>query len=338
MTDSSGTGGRLSGDRPVRWAVIGTGRITESFVPDLQAAGAEVTAVWGRRREAVEAFTQRYGIGFGSTDLAEVLTRADVDIVYIATPPALHLPQALQALEAGKHVLVEKPMTVSADETATLFAAARARGLFAMEAMWMVFNPLHREVFRLIDDGLIGAPRSVRGGFGMPFPAGGTRWQADLGGSTVLDQGIYPVTLAMRTLGAVHGVHATGVVRDGVDVTAQIALDHGDGSTSQLTCSILEFADPSASVSGTTGWIEIPAMFWAGDRALLHAGSTRALFTEPDVLSRPREGFGYVPMIRAVHEALGAGLLRHPDHDEDRTLAVARVLDEIRAQIFAAGP
>lgn len=320
---------------PLGWAVVGTGRISDSFVPDIRAAGGEVRAVWGRRGAAAEEFARRHAVPAAASSLDEVLARPEVDIVYIATPPAIHLDQALRALDAGKHVLIEKPMATSAGDVSRIFERARERDRFAMEAMWMKFNPLHRELRRLVVEGLIGDPRSVRGAFGMPFPPGGSRWVAELGGSTILDQGIYPVTLAMWLLGEVAAVRASGVVRDGVDVSARIELEHGDGRFSQLACSVLEFVDPSASVSGSSGWIEIPAMFWAGNRAHLHAGSPRALFTEPDVVSYPREGFGYVPMVRAVSDAIVAGLRRHPEHDEDDTLAVARVLDDARAQIHA---
>ncbi len=322
-------------DSTQRWGVLGTGRICETFIPDIQAAGGVVAGVWGRRPEKTEAFSQEHGIAFATTDLDALLQRDDVDVVYVATPPATHLDLAVRALEAGKHVLVEKPMAMSADEVERLFEVASAHDRFAMEAMWMKFNPLHVEVLRLIRDGLIGEPRDVRGAFGLPFPAGGNRWNAELGGSTVLDQGIYPVTLAEWVLGPVIDVSATGSVLDGVDVSARITLRHEGGGSSQLACSIIEFVDPSASMSGTAGWIEIPAMFWATDVARLHAGSSGAMFREPDRLSRPREGNGYVPMIRSVADAIARGERQHPSHDAVATQSVARVLDDIRAQVFA---
>ncbi|MET0724870.1 MAG: Gfo/Idh/MocA family oxidoreductase [Leifsonia sp.] len=319
----------------VRWAVIGTGRISESFVPDLQLAAAHsVTAVWGRSDERAEAFAGARGIPTWSSDLDDVLRRDDVDAVYIATPPATHVSIALRALDAGKHILVEKPMAMTAEDAAEIFARAEARGVFAMEAMWMKFNPLHRAVHARITDGLIGEPRHVRAGFGMPFPAGGSRWSAELGGSSVLDQGIYPVTLALWMLGPVATVTATGRVRDGIDIAAHITLEHDGGRVAQLGCSIVEFIDPSAAISGTAGWIEIPAMFWATDAAHIHAGSTQALFHTPDLLSHPREGNGYSPMIRAVNAAISAGLMQHPDHDAAATIATARVMDSVRAAIF----
>ena len=321
---------------PIRWLIAGAGQISRSFATDIREAGGEVSAVWARRAEAAEAFADEFDVPAHSHELGALLIREDVDAVYVATPPASHVEVALRAVEAGKHVLVEKPIATNAADAERIFARAAERGVFAMEAMWMKFNPLHREVMRLIDEGLLGEVRSVRGGFGMPFPAGGNRWSAAAGGSTVLDQGIYPVTLASWALGDATGVHATGSVLDGVDVRASIATAHGADRTAQSTCSILEFADPSASISGTAGWIEIPAMFWAGDRALVHAGSADALFHSPTEVVRPREGNGYVPMIREVQGAIADGLLEHWWHTGAASLAVMRTLDEVRRQIHDA--
>ncbi|GAA2078280.1 Gfo/Idh/MocA family protein [Microbacterium hatanonis] len=317
----------------LRWGVIGTGRICETFVPDIQAAGGRVVGVWGRTAEKTDTFAQEHDIPFATLDLEQLLGRDDIDVVYVATPPATHLDLSVRALQAGKHVLVEKPMATSAADVEQLFDVARSHDRFVMEAMWMKFNPLHVEVVRRIQAGLIGEPRYVRGAFGMPFPAGGSRWDAALGGSTVLDQGIYPVTLAIWVLGQATELLATGTVRDGVDVTAQISMVHENGRTSQLACSVLEFVDPSASMSGTAGWVEIPAMFWATDVAHLHAGSTGALFGKPELLTRPREGNGYIPMIRSVTKAISSGHRQHPEHDLSATRSVARVLDAVRAQI-----
>ena len=224
-------------------------------------------------------------------------------------------------------------MATSAEDVDRVFARASERGLFAMEGMWMKFNPLHRRVAALIATGTIGTPRHVRAGFGMPMPPGGTRWNADLGGSSILDQGIYAVTLATWMLGPVVDVAATGRMRDGVDVAAHLTLHHEAGRISQFGCSIEEFIDPSAAISGTAGWVEIPAMFWATDIARIHAGSARALFQDPDRMTEPREGNGYVPMIRAVNQALADGLQEHPHHDADATASVARVMAAARAAV-----
>lgn len=321
----------------LRWGIIGTGTISHSLVADLKTVtGSTVVAVWGRTAGRAREFAGKYGIPFATDDLDAFLARTDIDAVYIATPTGTHLPIALDSLTAGKHVLVEKPMAESLAGVEAIFERARQVGRFAMEAMWMKFNPMHLEIHRRMAEGGLGEVRSVRAGFGMPFPSGGSRWIAELGGSTVLDQGIYPVTLAMTALGEPTAVSARGVVRDGVDVAAHITLEFAGDRFAHLACSMVEFVQPSASVSGTGGWVDLDAMFWAGTSASWHAGDARAIFQEPERIEPAKEGNGYTPMLRSVTAKILQGDLEHPSHDRTATCSVARVLDEIRGQLGIA--
>jgi predicted dehydrogenase len=324
----------------VRWAVIGTGTISQSFVPDLRSAlGAEVAAVFGRDPSRAAAFGAEHGIAAVFDDYRALLADPAIDAVYLATPFATHHRLARAALEAGKHVLVEKPMARTAAEVEALFALAADRGRFLMEAMWMKFNPGFREVLRLVAEGRIGEPRSVRAGFGVPFPGDrtGSRWDPKRGGSTLLDQGIYPVTLAHAVFGSPVAVHASGVVEpNGVDVAEHVTLDHAGGRFAHLAASMVEFVEPSASISGTRGWIGIPPMFWATTSYTLHADSREALFGNPPRTELPQEGNGFVPMLRAVGEAIERGWVQHPEHDAAATIDVFRTIDTIRARLTPA--
>jgi predicted dehydrogenase len=324
----------------VRWAVIGTGKISQSFVPDLRSAlGAEVAAVFGRDPSRAAAFGAEHGIAAVFHDYRALLADPSIDAVYLATPFATHHRLARAALEAGKHVLVEKPMARTAAEVEALFALAADRGRFLMEAMWMKFNPGFREVLRLVGEGRIGEPRSVRAGFGVPFPGDrtGSRWDPERGGSTLLDQGIYPVTLAHAVFGSPVAVHASGVVEpNGVDVAEHVTLDYASGRFAHLAASMVEFVEPSASISGTRGWIGIPPMFWATTSYTLHADSREALFGNPPRTELPQEGNGFVPMLRAVGEAIERGWVQHPEHDAAATIDVFRTLDTIRARLTPA--
>ena len=107
------------------------------------------------------------------------------------------------ALSAGKHVLVEKPMTMDASEAADLFELAADRGLFLMEAMWMKFSPVFLRLLEEVRTGTIGEPRNVRASFGIPFPIEGnaSKWDVTRSGGALLDQGIYPITLAHAVFG-----------------------------------------------------------------------------------------------------------------------------------------
>ena len=318
------------------WGIIGTGDISERLVADLVAVhDARVTAVWGRSVERADHFARTNGIPFATVSLDEFLARADVDVVYIATPAHTHADIAVEALRAGKHVLIEKPIAASTDDAERVYAAAAMAGRFAMEAMWMRFNPLHVELIDRIRDGLLGAAHSVRASFGTPFQARGRILTPAQGGSILRDRGIYPVTLAHWFLGEPTSLAASGVFEDGTDIEGHATLEYRL-AFAQLAWSGIRFLDLTATVSGERGWITIDPMFWAGSRARVHAGSAERIFGAPEVIEYPRQGNGYGPMLAAVTDAIGRGRLEHPWHSHADSLAITRTLDAVLAGMSAA--
>ena len=319
-----------------RWAAVGTGTISESVVPDLMSCpGVEVAVVHSRDGAKAARFAERFGIPRSTADYEAVLADGTIDAVYLATPFATHHAMARAALLAGKHVLVEKPMAMDAEQVADLFRVAQEQQRFLMEAMWMVFNPAFRRLRAELAGGTIGEPRNLRAGFGMPMPDdGGSRWDLQRSGGALLDQGIYPVTLAHAVFGAPTSIEARGTVRpDGLDLAEHVTLEFADGRFAQLMSGMTEFTDCSAAVGGTKGWITLTAPFWATTDLEVHAGSLRAIFRTPDLVQHERQGNGYVPMLQAVVEAIDAGLVEHPDHTGAGTVAVFGTLDAILAQL-----
>lgn len=317
----------------VNWAVVGTGFISQSISEDLGLTpGARCHAVCSRERERARAFADRNGFPVAYGSVPELLADPGVDAVYIATPHATHAAIAIEALESGKHVLIEKPMAVDAAQGRRVAEAAAASGRFAMEALWMRFNPAYRDLLATARTGAIGEIGSVRASFGLPFGSpGSTRWSARLASSTLLDQGIYPVTLAIDVLGRPSRIHATGRFReDGVDLTGHIAFDYDDGRFAQLSASMVEYIDPTASVSGTDGWMTVPAPFWAASEFTTHAGPIPLALTEQHPTRHERHGNGYVPMLEAVTLAIAEGLTEHPMHTLADSVATLEVLDAIR--------
>jgi predicted dehydrogenase len=319
----------------LRWGIIGTGDISDKVVSDLLGIGGEITAVWGRTPARAEDFASRHGIPSSTADRAVLFGRDDVDVVYVATPAVTHTAITLEALDAAKHVLVEKPIATSADDAALLFARAAAADRFLMEAMWMRFNPLHAELIERIAGGELGAVRSVRASFGTPFFPRAGKARPEDGGSILRDRGIYPVTLARWFLGDPDSVQARGAISDGVDLAGHATLEHAGGAFAQLAWSGVEFLDLSASVSGERGWITIDPMFWAGGDAHVHAGSAERIFRSPEPVRHPRVGNGYGPMLEAVIAAIEAGQREHPWHDGATTVAITHTLDRILADLAA---
>lgn len=320
----------------LQWGIVGTGPISDTVVADLSACrGAVIRGVHSRDAGKASAFAERVGGAFSTDNYDELLADGGIDVVYIATPFASHYSLTRRALLAGKHVLVEKPMAMTAAEVAELFQLAGERNLFLMEGMWMKFNPAFIRLKDEIAAGRIGEPRSVRAMFGMPFPQDeGSRWDVKRSGSTLLDQGIYPVTLAHSIFGEPESIYASGTVRsDGLDLAEHFTLEYSGGRFAHGAASTQEFADISGSVSGTKGWMVLPGPFWATTNLRIHAGSWQTIVHSPEHVDLVGEGNGYVPMLRAVSEAITAGLTEHPFHTAADTIAVFRTLDRIRSAV-----
>src|SRR3954451_21489263 len=182
-----------------RWGILATGRIARDFATNLRSVpDAVLAAVGSRSLGSAETFARANGNddtrAHGSYDA--LVADPDVDVVYVASPHAVHLEHARLAFAAGKPVLCEKPLTLNRPDGEALFAAAG--DLFCMEAMWMSCHPLVREVRRRLEAGEFGTPRQVHAdlGFVVSPDAGGRLWDPALGGGALLDLGIYPLTFA----------------------------------------------------------------------------------------------------------------------------------------------
>ena len=128
----------------LRWGILATGGIAHSFASDLRTAGRDLVAVGSRSTGGAERFAQEFDIARAHSSYDELVADPDVDIIYVSTPHPFHADNALLALEAGKHVLVEKPFTLNAAEAARVRDAAAERGLLAMEARSARCSPTTR--------------------------------------------------------------------------------------------------------------------------------------------------------------------------------------------------
>lgn len=318
----------------LNWAVIGTGDVSRFIASDLALVpGARKLAVCSRDSDRAVTFAAANGFHRSYTHIAELLSAPDIDIIYIATPHATHEDIAVKALQAGKHVLIEKPMAINAAQAGRIASAARTSGVFAMEAMWMRFNPAYRAALEAVTAGILGEVRSIRASFGLPFGSPDSeQWSAERASSTLLDQGIYPVTLALDVFGRPRNIAARARLRsDGVDLAHHLTFDYGAERFAHLGASMVEFLEPTASISGTEGWLTLSAPFWATDTMQLHTGGIGPALMSPTTARRPRSGFGYVPMLTAVSEAVLDGRTEHPWHTLSATIATLEILDEIRS-------
>ncbi|TXC66725.1 Gfo/Idh/MocA family oxidoreductase [Piscinibacter aquaticus] len=191
---------------PLRWAVVGPGAIAQRFAQALASIpGQRLAAVFGRDVARAQAFAARWAAGGeparALASLDELVAR-EVDAVYVATPHPAHGQAVRAALEAGLHVLCEKPLVTSPDEAAELCALARRRGRLLMEAFWSRLLPVMPVVRGWIADGRIGRVQHLQASFcfALPFDAKARHFDPALGGGVLLDIGVYPLGLARDLL------------------------------------------------------------------------------------------------------------------------------------------
>ena len=321
----------LPADRPVRWGILATGKIAGAYAENLALLPeAEIAAVASRRLESAREFAARHGAAaaYGSYD--ELVADPDVDVVYVATPHALHKENALLAFEAGKPVLCEKALTLNARDAAELVAAARDRQLFFMEAMWMRCNPVIRRIKQIADDGLIGAIQQVRAdlGFFVDVAPEDRMLNPELGGGALLDMGIYPLTFAHLFLGDPDQVQAVATLApSGIDLNVAIALGYGSGAVASLTSTMTSAAPSSASIATRQGRIDIAAPFHTPKRATWTSdGKTQEI--RENVI-----GTGLANEALEVIRCLRNGEVESPLVPLDETVALMALMDRIREKI-----
>lgn len=249
----------MSAARTFRWAILGTGAVARKFVLDLRYAGASAHVVASRQHENAARFAQSLSIPQVAQDYADAV-RADVDAVYIATPPALHEAQALMAISAGKPVLIEKPIAPDAAAARRIADAARDAGVPCIEALWTRFQPFARAVRDTIQSGHLGELRSFDARFvAANEPAAGhSLFDATAGGGSLLHRGVYPLSLARHFLGPVQDMHAMGRIgATGVDEEAMLVLRHENGALSTIRSSLRTTGPDGAILSGTAGTLHL---------------------------------------------------------------------------------
>jgi predicted dehydrogenase len=319
----------MTSSRSPRWGILGPGGIARAFTSDLRTAGLDVAAVGSRRRETAEAFAADFGIPNAHGSYEELVADPDVDIVYIATPHPAHASNALLALEAGKHVLVEKPFTLNAAEAETVREAAAERGLLAMEAMWTRYLPHMIRIRELVASGALGEIRAVTADHTQALPTDPAhRINAlELGGGALLDLGIYPVSFAWDILGEPLSIVASARIGDaGSDTEVATIMAHASGALSTSLSASRGAGPNTASIIGTDARIDI-------DRVWYTASSFRLVGPDGTVREESRsriEGRGMQYQALAAERYLAEGRTDSDVLPIEETVAIMATLDEIR--------
>lgn len=244
----------------MKWGVLGTANIAlRSVMPAMQAIeGNELVAASSRSQTNADAAAAQFGIAsLGSYEA--LLERADIEAVYVPLPNSLHYEWVTKALEAGKHVLVEKSAFVTLQEAERAVALARAKGLAIVENFQFQHHSQHRTVRKLMQDGAIGAVRSIRASFGFP-PFGGDgniRYKKELGGGALLDSGAYTLKATSFLFGnhfEVKAAHLSYNEQYGVDwFGGAFLVDESRGIFSEVAWGFENFYQCNYEIWGSSG-------------------------------------------------------------------------------------
>jgi len=321
----------------LRWGVLAPGGIARLFVRDLRIAGFDVSAVGSRSLARAQAFAAEFGIARAHGSYEDLVGDPEVDIVYIASPHPMHAEHAVLALRAGKHVLVEKPFTLTAAEAAQVQAVAAERGLLALEAMWTRYLPHMVRVRELLRDGALGEVRAVSADHTQRLSADPAhRINAlELGGGALLDLGVYPISFAWDVLGAPTRIVSAGRCSPtGADTEVATIATHADGALSTSLSSSRAAGPNTAHIVGTRARIDIDRVWYAATSFRLTAPDGTVLETFESVI----EGRGMQYQAHAAEQLVAAGDLTGGALPIAESVAIMCTLDEVRRQLGVRYP
>ena len=330
----------LPADRPVRWGILATGKIARAFAADLALLpDATIAAVGARGLDSARRFAEQYGAAAAYGSYQQLVEDPAVDVVYVATPHALHKEQVLMAFAAGKPVLCEKALTLTARDAEELVATARSAGLFLMEGMWMRCNPLVRRLQQVLATGALGSVQQVRAdlGFVVDKPPTDRLLDPQLGGGALLDMGVYPLTFAQLFLGHPARIGAVATLSEGgADLNLALALAYDTGAIAALSTTMTAWSPRTASIATEHGRFDIAAPFHHPTTATWTAQSADPDLAGADLVEELHEdvlGSGLANEALEVMRCLRTGETESPLVPLDDTVALLRQTDRIRADI-----
>ena len=318
--------------KKIKWGILGCGGIAGSFARDLPLTrSGQLAAVGSRSKRKANLFAKQFNAASAYGSYEELVQDTEIDIVYVATPHPFHMDNALLAMQAGKSVLCEKPITMNAKQLGRLIRTANKKGVFLMEAMWTRFFPAIAQVRRWLGEKRIGKVWGMEANFGVHFRIGPNHrlLNPSLGGGALLDLGIYPVSLASMVYGQqpkkiVSTVHRA---KTGVDDHAAIIFEYESGATASLHCSMRVRMKNQARIYGTRGLITLHESFHHCSRLTLEIEGKKTR-----VVKLPYPGNGMQFEAKHVHQCLQKKKLQSDLMPLTESLEIMQTMDKIRKQ------
>lgn len=328
----------------LNWGILSTGNIAAQFAEGVAGAKrSRMAAVGSRRLQTAQAFAERHAIPTAHGDYESLVTDPQVDAVYIGLPNHMHLEWTLRALEAGKHVLCEKPLAFNTAEAERMFDAAEKHGRLLVEAFMYRSHPQTHALLDEIRRETIGPLRMIRASFSYSTRniENNIRFNAAMAGGALMDIGCYCIDFCNLFAGAEPvAVHATGRLHEsGVDDLAAAALSYPSGLVASFTCGMAAQTDNTAYLCGSEGYIAIPIPWKpkAGGRYIVDSMPRPRSDpnARPGITRREETQAADRPLYALEADDFAAAVLdgTPPVVTRDQSLAIMRILDTMRQQI-----
>ncbi len=319
------------------WGILGTGWIAGLQTSDLVEHGHSVVAVGSRTQESATKFATEYGIPTAHGSYEELVADPNVDAIYVATPHPFHEEHALLALNAGKHVLVEKVFTMNAAQAERVVARATELNLIVLEAMWTRYLPHMVRIRELVKSGALGTIRSVMADHNQNLPSDPLHRINNplLGGGALLDLGIYPVSFAYDVLGSPTSVVAVATkTATNVDRQTSMILSYGDEAQALIQTTLDLNGPTRAVIVGSEGRIEIDEVWYSPTRFTRFDGSGEVI----EEFDGTTTGRGMQFQAAELERLVAAGDLANDILSPTESVQIMHTLDEIRRQVGLTYP
>lgn len=322
----------------LRWGILGPGLIARAFTETvLRNTTQRIVAVGSRDAERARSFAEQFGLDCWHATYDDFFGDPEIDVVYVATQQHAHRDSVLSAIAAGKHVLVEKPITVLPEDARVIRAAARAAGVFVMEAMWTSYLPQSDIIRQLQADNVLGDIKYVQADLGQDQWDNPRLFEVD-GGGTSHDMGIYPVAFISSFFGErPKAIASMGELTDqGVDAEISIRLKYANGGIGHAFASMLAFSRSAAWVDGTNASLSVELPFPVPTTLNLYHREFNprlaATWTDTSGIVG-HQGLSY--QATALADFVGQGLTESPIRTLDDSVRDIEIITEARHQIGA---
>ena len=313
----------------VRWGIVGTGNIANKFAKAVKNAdNAKLVAVASRTKESADAFGDKYTIENRFSSYEELANFEGIDAAYIALPHTLHAPTTKLFINAGKHVLCEKPITINEKELLEIINLTNDKKVYVMEALWTRFLPTINKIKEMVNEGVIGEVLEISADFCYNCTDRSEMiFDNAYAGGSLLDVGIYGLNFASIFLGdKITDIKAAAKVDRGVDERLNVLLTYESGAIARISSAITLEKPATAYIYGTKGYIRIPVFFGPSQFEVTVSGNT----TKYEV---PFKGNGFEEEIEECNKNILKGKTQSDIMPLSQSLTITKLMDKIRKQI-----